>query len=118
MRRLTVAVLVATSIGCRGRTDPPELEDAAPDTVEPGFSPALIALLDSAATVLGAGDYEEADRIYLAAAGMDSTLAAPWFGLFMARRGMGRVAAADSALARARELVVNPIGPHSAGTRD
>lgn len=117
MRHLTVAVLIATLSGCRGRVDPPVL-DAAADTVETGFSPAVIALLDSAAAVLAAGDYEEANRLYLAASTRDSTLAAPWFGLFMARRGMGRGAAADSALTRARDLVVNPIGPHTTGARD
>jgi hypothetical protein len=51
-------------------------------------------------------------------AAADSTLAAPWFGLFMARRGLGFVPAADSALDRARDLVVNPIGPHTAVARD
>ncbi len=75
------------------------------------------ALMDSAAAVMRTGEYAEAHRLYTAATRIDSTLAAPWFGLFMAGRGLGLDEAADSALDRARTLVVNPIGPYS-GTRD
>jgi hypothetical protein len=118
MRHLTVAVLLATVVGCRGRSDPPEFEHAAPDTVDRGSLPSLTVLMDSAAAALADGNYEEARRLYQAAASGDTTLAAPWFGLFMARRGLGLAPAADSALDRARNLVVNPIGPHTTGTRN
>jgi len=118
MRHLRLAVLIAAVIGCRGRTVPPEHEDAVDGTVAQGFSPAVVAMMDSAAARIGDRDYEGAARLYQAAVAMDSTLAAPWFGLFMARRGLGSAAAADSALARARELILDPIGPHTTGTRD
>lgn len=118
MRHLTVALMVATMIGCRGWSDPPEFEDAAPDTVDLASLDRLTVLMDSAAAALDAGDFEEARRLYQTVAAADSTLAAPWFGLFMARRGLGLQPAADSALDRARDLVIDPIGPHTAETRD
>jgi len=117
MRHLTVAVLIATVFGCRVRSDPPEFENAAPDTVATAPASAT-ALMDSASAAIGAGDYEEARRLYEAAADADTTLAAPWFGLFMARRGLGLNVPAESALSRARNLVVNPIRPNPSGTRD
>jgi hypothetical protein len=117
MRRLTVALLTATVIGCRGRSDPPVFENAEPDALAQAPATATL-LMDSAAAALGAGDYEDARRLYQAAADADTTLAAPWFGLFMARRGLGLTAPAESALSRARTLVVNPIRPNTSGTRD
>jgi len=118
MRHLAVAVILATLAGCRGRSDPSVVESAAPDTVDRSSLSYVTVLMDSAAAALGEGHYEEARRLYQAAAAADSTLAAPWFGLFMARRGLGLVRAADSALDRARDLVVNPIAPHTAGARN
>jgi hypothetical protein len=118
MRHLAVAVFLATLAGCRGRNEPPVVESAAPDTIDRGSLSNVTVLMDSAAAALGEGRYEEALRLYQVVAAADSTLAAPWFGLFMARRGLGFVPAADSALDRARDLVVNPIGPHTAVARD
>lgn len=118
MRHLAVAVILATVAGCRGWSDPPVVESASADTIDRGSLSHVTMLMDSAAAVLDEGRYEEARRLYQAAAAADSTLAAPWFGLFMAQRGLGLVTSADSALDRARDLVVNPIGPHTAGARD
>jgi Flp pilus assembly protein TadD len=60
--------------------------------------------MDSAASEYRDHDYERAREHYSDATRLDTTLAAPWFGLFLAHRALGNVAAADSAFMTARRL--------------
>jgi hypothetical protein len=69
-----------------------------------GIPPAVLALMDSAAGDYHGRDYERARQHWEGAVAIDSTLAAPWFGLFLARRALGRIESADSALKNARQL--------------
>ena len=113
MHRLAVAGLVATVFGCGAPSDPHEPDTAALENTGQDVLPAIAALLDSAAAAYEAGDYGEARRLYEGAVQLDSTHAAPWFGVYMAGHAMGD-AAADSALIQARRLANTPVnGPET-----
>ena len=60
--------------------------------------------LDSGNAAVRAGDHEEAKRLYLRAIELGPEESAGWFGLSMAERQLGNIAAADSAMQRVREL--------------
>ena len=66
--------------------------------------PGLAALLDSGTVAYRAGDDEAARRHYRAAADQAPEVASTWFGVYLAESALGNNAAADSALARFREL--------------
>lgn len=101
-RTMAVAMLVAAAIGCG---DPPRPDAGTPpEPVVGGVTPAVVAMMDSAAEAYRAGDLSDAQRLYLGATVADTALAAPWFGLFMTRRALGLGPQADSALDRARWL--------------
>lgn len=68
------------------------------------MDPAIAAALDSGNAAYRAGDYDEALRRYREAVRGDEELAAAWFGVSMAEAARGNIAAADSAMQRAREL--------------
>lgn len=65
---------------------------------------AAVAHLDSGNAAYRAKDYPRAIQHYQAATRIDSEQAAPWFGIYMAERALGNVAAADSALQRAQKI--------------
>ena len=102
MYRAVVAILAAAVCGCSAAPEPDAGQQPGPEADAPG----LLVAMDSAAEAFRAGDYENARRLYELATNADSTLAAPWFGLFMAQRALGNGAQADSALERARRLTV------------
>jgi hypothetical protein len=105
MRRRLVAVLAATLMACSN--SPPadagtQLASARDGTIDP----AILALMDSASAAYRERDYAAASRYFASAASLDSSLAAPWFGLFLAERALGRPMVADSALRAARRLSI------------
>lgn len=64
---------------------------------------AVVAHLDSGNAAYRDGEYGRALRHYRSAAAADSTVAAAWFGVYMAERALGDSVAADSALRRATD---------------
>jgi hypothetical protein len=95
---LAVAMLIACS---KPAGNEPESGAVHPDGV---LDPGLVALLDSAAAAYRNDDFETARRQYAAALAIDSTLAAPWFGLFLVHQALGQGEIADSALRTVRRL--------------
>jgi Flp pilus assembly protein TadD len=103
MRCRPVAALVAAMmIAC----SKPAVSEAGSGAVHPDgvLDPTLLALLDSAAAAYRDSDFESARRHYERALAIDSTLAAPWFGLFLVHRALGQAEIADSALRTVRRL--------------
>jgi hypothetical protein len=103
MRRPPVAALVVAMLIACSKPAGSETETGAvhPDGV---IDPGLLALLDSAAAAYRDNDFEDARGHYAAALAIDSTLAAPWFGLFLVNRALGQGEIADSALRTVRRL--------------
>ncbi len=64
----------------------------------------LVAALDSGNAAYGRADFQDAVDRYNEAIEIDDDVAAGWFGLYMAQSALGNPEAADSALARARDL--------------
>jgi hypothetical protein len=67
------------------------------------LGPGLMARLDSANEAFSADDYETATRLYRSIADEAPDESVGWFGIFMAEQARGNLAAADSALERARK---------------
>ena len=103
MRRGPVAALAAAMLIACSKPAGSETRASAvhPDGV---LDPVLLALLDSAAAAYRNNDLESARRHYDGALAIDSTLAAPWFGLFLVHRALGQGEVADSALRIVRRL--------------
>lgn len=64
----------------------------------------VTVFLDSGNAAYRAGDYGGARRHFRAVVREDSTVAAGWFGVYMAERALGNESAADSALWHVRDL--------------
>jgi hypothetical protein len=63
------------------------------------------AQIDSGNTAYSAQDYDRASRHYRRAAELGPEVSAAWFGIYMSEHARGNIAAADSAMARTRQLV-------------
>lgn len=66
--------------------------------------PELVTALDSGNAAYSRGDFADALEFYQDAADVDDDVAAGWFGIYMAQLALGNPEAADSAMARARDL--------------
>jgi tetratricopeptide (TPR) repeat protein len=66
------------------------------------LDPAVTTALDDGNAAYRARDYEAALRHYQSAVEMEETLAAGWFGLYMAHLALGNVDAAEAAMEQAR----------------
>jgi tetratricopeptide (TPR) repeat protein len=64
----------------------------------------VAAAIDSGNAAYRAEDYQAALRHYREAARRDESLAAAWFGIYMAELALGNVEEANRAIERAREL--------------
>lgn len=85
-----------------GHPEVPGMEGAAsrsPDRRD--LPPSVTVHLDSGNAAYRADDYRRARRHFHAAVEADSSVAAGWFGVYMAERALGNDRAADSALRRA-----------------
>jgi tetratricopeptide (TPR) repeat protein len=101
-------------------------DDQRTDTLDPD-SPARAALSAEALAQLDSGNaayreamYEPALRHYLRVTELAPDQATGWFGLYMAQHALGNLAAADSALARARRVApgASLMRPDPADTLD
>lgn len=66
--------------------------------------PELVAALDSGNAAYRRGAYQDALSAYRRVVDHDEGVAAGWFGIYMAELALGNPEAADSAMARARDL--------------
>lgn len=110
MNARAVGVLLLGMAGIACHPDRPadqETESITPESfaaARAALTPEAAALLDSANAAYRTREYEEALRLYSAAAQRAPDAAAPWFGIYMAEGVLGNPGAADSAMKRAREL--------------
>lgn len=70
------------------------------ETLDPG----VVNALDEGNAAYRDEVYDTALRHYETAADLDDSVAAAWFGIYMANLALGNIEAADSAMARARTL--------------
>ncbi|MGH7502331.1 MAG: hypothetical protein ACREL7_11295 [Longimicrobiales bacterium] len=98
---------VTTLLACGG--DDPSANSAASDVTGADLPLAVHAQLDSAAAAYRDGNFRAARAHYRMAADTAPDLAASWFGLFLAERSLGNMAAADSALREARRLSADTL---------
>lgn len=107
-RGIALPLLVAVAVaGCRRGADDQETGTVERETVEQArqdLSPEAEARLDSGNAAYREERYQEALDHYQAVVRLSEGAAAGWFGIYMAELAMGNVAAADSAMARARAL--------------
>jgi hypothetical protein len=126
MQRLILTTLSALIVGVSGCIP----EDQRVDSVDPEVGrksraewPAeVVAHLDSGNLAMRAQDPEQALGHYLNALEMAPDNSTLWFGVFMAHNSLGNTAAADSAMAKVRELapgatLVHPV-PDSSENND
>lgn len=102
--RLALPVLAALAVLGVGACLPDDQATRTVDTeaVAERLGPALMARLDSANAAFSADDYATASRLYRSVAADAPDESVGWFGIFMAEQALGNMAAADSALDRAR----------------
>jgi Flp pilus assembly protein TadD len=113
--------LVLVLLGCRPagdqRTETLSAEDGR--AARSALSPEVAARIDSGNAAYRERRDEAALRHFREAARLDSTLAAAWFGVYMAEQRRGNTDAAEAALQRARraEPGASLIEPPAAGNR-
>jgi tetratricopeptide (TPR) repeat protein len=108
-RRLVVLALAgAAALGaCREDPGDQRTETMTPQTIEQvraGWPEGLADAIDAGNAAYSAGDYEEASMQYRRASQLGPDVTAGWFGIYMAEHARGNIAAADSAMQRARML--------------
>jgi hypothetical protein len=115
-------VLSAACSGCRRATgDDQRTETVSDDGVaraRGNWPPGVAERVDSGNAAYSAQDYESASRHYRRAAELGPRVSAAWFGIYIAEHARGNMAAADSAMRRARQLVAGapPLQPVPADT--
>lgn len=126
MQRLVISTLSALLIGVSGcipddqRTDSVDPEVGRQNRAE--WPTGVVAHIDSGNAAIRDNDAEQALGHYLRAVEQAPDNSSAWFGVYMAHNSLGHAAAADSALARVRELapgatLVHPV-PDSTGNND
>jgi hypothetical protein len=110
MRDVVLVVVALAVAGCGGDTGEGRViiggDGVDADGQPPGdqLPPGVRAQLDSGNAAYRAGDYATAERHYQDAARQSPELAAPWFGIYMAKTALGDSAGAQEAMARAQQL--------------
>lgn len=66
------------------------------------LDPAVVDALDNGNSAYRAGDYEQALEHYQTAVELDQSVAAGWFGIYMAQLALGNEGAAEAAMEQAR----------------
>ncbi len=105
MRALIVGTAVSL-LAC-SRPDDQRTDTIDRETVEQARAawPDGVAMrIDSGNAAYRSRDYEAAAALYRRAAELGPDIPAAWFGIYMVEHARGNLAAADSALARARQL--------------
>lgn len=106
MRYLTLILLLACN-----RTEPAPTPAFTPEQLSAARAawPAEVAAaIDSANEAYGAQQFDRAALLFRRAAAISPDITAAWFGVYIAEHARGNVAAADSALDRARALSEAP----------
>lgn len=101
--------------GCRPQDQ--KTESVTPATfqeVRKDWPPELKAQIDSGNAAYSAKDYQGALDHYRSALQAQGDLTAAWFGIYMAQQALGNAAAADSAMAKVRELAPGATLVHPA----
>jgi tetratricopeptide (TPR) repeat protein len=101
---LTGLLAVLTLIACQRdddqRTDTIHDQDVL--AARAALSPAVVAELDDGNAAYRDRDYERALQHFQAAVDMNETLAAGWFGIYMAQLALGNPEAAEAAMQHVR----------------
>ena len=113
---LTLAIALIGLAACR-----PETQRT--DSVDPNagiqdrasWSPEMVEHLDAGNAAVRADSFEVARTHFLAATELEPNVAAGWFGLYMAERGLGNGEAAQAALDRAQDLAAGATLIHPDG---
>lgn len=103
--RTRVILLLALMVACRPddqRTDSVEFDAVRRAREE--WPAGVAAQVDSGNAAYRAGSLDVASNHFRRAVELGPSIAAAWFGLYMAEHARGNLAAADSALDRARDL--------------
>jgi tetratricopeptide (TPR) repeat protein len=105
---VVLALVGAAALGaCRDDAGDQRTETVTPATIEQAranWPEGLAAAVDSANAAYSEGDYERASNHYRRATQIGPDVTAGWFGIYMAEHARGNIAAADSAMQRARAL--------------
>jgi tetratricopeptide (TPR) repeat protein len=109
MRKMLVLALAGAAVLSACREDPGDqrTETVTPRTMEQaraGWPEGLAAAVDSGNAAYSAGEYEAASAHYRRATQLGPDVTAGWFGIYMTEHARGNIAAADSAMQRARQL--------------
>ena len=123
MRRKLSALLCCCLFACA--PDDQETGSVSKDDVLEARSklPAAVRMhVDSGNALYRAKDYRRASEHYRAATAIDDDQVAAWFGVYMAERALGNVAAADAALKRAQKVapgasLIRPDGSSDPGKK-
>jgi tetratricopeptide (TPR) repeat protein len=105
--RITAIALLAALAACQNaprddqRTGSVRAEDL--DRARARLSPEVRTELDSANEAYRRGEYEAARERYQVVVRLDESVAAGWFGIYMAETALGNADAAETAIRRARE---------------
>jgi hypothetical protein len=101
---LLAVTAILTASACRGeddqRTD--TITDRDVQAARDQIDPAVLEALDSGNTAYRERDYRRALGHYQAAVDRDETVAAGWFGIYMAQLALGNAEAAEAAMVQAR----------------
>lgn len=117
MKRILAFVVSVFSIGTGSclpddqRTD--RVDPEAGRNIRAEWPPGVVAHVDSGNAAFRARDHESALRHYREAVTAMPENSSAWYGIYMAERALGNEAAADSALAKVRELAPGATLLHS-----
>ena len=107
MRVRTGIALIAIGLAACSPPDDQEtgsIRDRDVREARENLPPELVAALDSGNAAYSQGQYRDALAYYEDAVAVDADEPSGWFGIYMAQLALGNTEAADSAMARARDL--------------
>lgn len=96
-------LLTMPAMSCQKQPDVPATTSPEPAAAAATLPAAVQMQLDSANAAFRAQDFARALQWYRRVTEQQPDLSAGWFGVYMAQSKLGHQAAADSAMARARE---------------
>ena len=114
--RLILLATIVAVVACRPgtqRTDSVDPNVGVQDRAS--WAPEMVERLDAGNAAVRADSFDVARTHFLAATELEPDVAAGWFGLYMAERGLGNVEAAQEALGRAQDLAAGATLIHPGG---
>lgn len=106
-RTLVLTFMLSLATTSCGRSDDQRTDSVdalAAQQQRENWDPEMVVRLDSGNAAIRADSFATAQRHFLAVTEMAPDVAAGWFGLHLAERGLGRVDEAMQALQRAQDL--------------